>query len=174
MDRRVKSEFVMPPILSRPDAERVVRRRTRRDPKPRFKADCPQELDVINGCPAVAVPADHLAWSVQAEVAKLDVSALEAKYSSLGRYGYHPRYPSDVGRLDGNLTLCRAFERESRKCARAQLEGDAPTAIARIYYVDAATSEGNLATNAEHLDQAAMRAARYSRRSVARWRITRR
>lgn len=82
---------MIPPILSNPDGERVVRRRTRRDPKPRFKPDCTQQLDAINGCPAAAVPPDHLAWRVQAQVAKLDVSALEAKYSSLGRHGYHPR-----------------------------------------------------------------------------------
>jgi transposase len=79
------------PILSSPDGARVLKRRTRRDPKPRFKADCTAQLDAISGAPALAVPPDHLAWRVQAAIAKLDVSALEAKYSSLGRRGYHPR-----------------------------------------------------------------------------------
>lgn len=87
----MRSEFVITPTLSNPDGERVVRRRTRRDPKPRFKPDCTQQLDAVNGCPAIAVPPEHLAWTVQAEVAKLDISALEARYSSLGRRGYHPR-----------------------------------------------------------------------------------
>jgi transposase len=87
----VRWEFVITPTLSNTDGERVVRRRTRRDPKPRFKPDSTHQLDAINGCPAVAVPPDHLAWRVQAEVARLDVSTLEASYSSLGRHGYHPR-----------------------------------------------------------------------------------
>lgn len=80
------------PILANPDGERVVRRRTRRDPNPRFKEDRSRQLDAIAGCPAAAVPQEHLAWAVQEEVAKLDVSALESRYSSLGRHGYHPRH----------------------------------------------------------------------------------
>lgn len=71
--------------------ERVIRRRQRRDPKPRFKVDTSQQLDAVRGCPAVSVPEDHLARSVWSVVSRLDTSALEEPYSSLGRRGYHPR-----------------------------------------------------------------------------------
>lgn len=71
--------------------ERVVRKRQRRDPKPRFKIDTSQQLDAVRGCPAISVPEDHLARSVWSVVSRLDTSALEEPYSSLGRRGYHPR-----------------------------------------------------------------------------------
>jgi transposase len=83
---------VIDSILTNPDGKRVIRRRTRRDPNPRFKQDRSQQLDAIAGCPAAAVPTGHLAWTVLEQVAKLDVSALESRYSSLGRHGYHPRH----------------------------------------------------------------------------------
>lgn len=68
------------------------RRRTRRDPNPRFKSDVSGQLDAILGCPALAVPEDHLARDVARIVARLDTSAVERQYSSLGRHGYHPRH----------------------------------------------------------------------------------
>ena len=67
------------------------RRRMRRDPDPHFKSDTSHQLDAIAGCPAVSVPQEHLAWAVLAVVDQLDTSSLEAKYSSLGRHGYHPK-----------------------------------------------------------------------------------
>lgn len=73
-------------------AERVIRRRQRRDPKPRFKTDTSQQLDAVQGCPAISVPEDHLARSVWRLVSRLDTRLLEEQYSSLGRRGYHPRH----------------------------------------------------------------------------------
>ena len=91
-------------ILSEPSTTRVIRRRTRRDPKPRFKPDRSQQLDAIRGCPAVALTESHPAREVLRLVAHLDVSAIEAGYSSLGRHGYSPRsvlavwiYASQIG-----------------------------------------------------------------------------
>lgn len=77
--------------LTPPPVERPIRRRTRRDPKPRFKADCTLQLDAVLGCPALIVPEDHLARAVLQIVAEFDVSAIESEYSSLGRRGYRPR-----------------------------------------------------------------------------------
>jgi transposase len=74
-----------------PPSERPVRRRTRRDPKPRFKKSITNQLDAVLGCPSLQVPADHLAWAVQRIVERFDLSSVEAKYSSLGRHGYAPR-----------------------------------------------------------------------------------
>jgi len=68
-----------------------VRRRLRRDPRPRFKADRSGQLDVVLGSPELAVEQGHLARRVAALVARFDLSQIEAKYSSLGRYGYPPR-----------------------------------------------------------------------------------
>ncbi len=70
--------------------EEAKRRRTRRDPKPRFKADRTKQLDAVHGCPELQVPADHLARRVKAVVEKIDLSRLEEQYSSLGRHGYRP------------------------------------------------------------------------------------
>jgi transposase len=77
--------------LTPPPVDRVIRRRTRRDPEPRFVVDRSRQLDGMRGCPHEQVPKDHLARSVLREVAKLDVSAVEARYSSLGRRGFSPR-----------------------------------------------------------------------------------
>jgi transposase len=71
--------------------ERAVRRRTRRDPKPRFKAATVHQLDAVRGCPELQVPATHVARGVQQVVARLDLGLLERSYSSLGRHGYAPR-----------------------------------------------------------------------------------
>lgn len=50
-----------------------------------------QAIGPLLGCPDYAVPDDHLARTVLEQVARIDTSALEARYSSLGRRGYHPR-----------------------------------------------------------------------------------
>lgn len=78
-------------ILTASPAARLVRRRTRRDPRPRFKPEITAQLDAVVGCPALQVPADHLSRAVLGMVAELDVSELEGRYSSLGRHGYAPR-----------------------------------------------------------------------------------
>lgn len=49
-------------------------------------------MDPIFGCPALSVPKDHIAHAVRDLIARLDVSAAEALYSSQGRRGYHPRH----------------------------------------------------------------------------------
>lgn len=67
------------------------RRQRRLDPKPHFLPDVSAQLDGIHGCPALQVPEGHLAHKVRDIVADLDVSALDAKYSSLGRRGHAPR-----------------------------------------------------------------------------------
>src|SRR5688500_9862249 len=76
--------------LTPPPVERPIRRRTRRDPKPRFKADRTLQLDAVLGCPALIVPEDHLARAVLEIVAEFDFSAIESQYSSLGRRGHRP------------------------------------------------------------------------------------
>ena len=85
-------------------AERLVRRRFKRDPKARFLPDKSAQLDALVGCPQLIVPAEHQARRIQAFVEQLDVSALQAGYSSLGRHGYDPKrmlalwlYASSVG-----------------------------------------------------------------------------
>jgi transposase len=67
-----------------------VRRRRPRRLTPNFKADVSGQLDFVGGCPELAVPQEHLARVVWRLVSLLDVNALEAKYSSLGRPGYPP------------------------------------------------------------------------------------
>jgi len=79
------------PILTPSPAERVIRRRTRRDPHPRFKVETVNQLDAVRGCPEMMVEEKHSARQVKDLVAKLDLSEIEKGYSSLGRRGYHPR-----------------------------------------------------------------------------------
>lgn len=67
------------------------RRPRRLDPKPHFLPDVSAQLDGVAGCPALQVPEGHLARKVRDIVADLDVSSLDAKYSSLGRRGHAPR-----------------------------------------------------------------------------------
>ena len=67
------------------------RKPRRLDPRPHFLPDVSAQLDGISGCPALQVPDGHLARKVRDIVAQLDVSSLEAKYSSLGRQGHAPR-----------------------------------------------------------------------------------
>ena len=45
-------------LSSSPPAERPIRRRTRRDPHPRFRLDTTDPLDAIAGCPSLQVPAE--------------------------------------------------------------------------------------------------------------------
>jgi transposase len=85
-------------------AERVVRRRVRRDPKARFLPDVSAQLDALLGCPELIVPSGHPARRIQAFVGKLDTAALELRYSSLGRHGHDPKrllalwlYASTIG-----------------------------------------------------------------------------
>jgi transposase len=84
--------------------ERPIRRRTRRDLKPHFKANCTQQLDAVLGCPELIVPKDHMARAVLEFVGELDLGAIDACYSSLGRHGINPRNKLAVwiyGRIDG-------------------------------------------------------------------------
>lgn len=74
-----------------PPGERQPKRRTRRDPKPRFKVAVVEQLDVVMGCPELAVASDHLARRVWREIEALDLHEVESQYSSLGRRGHEPR-----------------------------------------------------------------------------------
>jgi len=105
--------------LSPPPSERPIRRRTRRDPQPRFKPDTTAQLDAIHGCPSWQVPEEHLARAVQRIVGRLDLSSVEAGYSSLGRHGYAPRnvlavwvYASLIG-IHHATKLARALETDA-------------------------------------------------------------
>jgi transposase len=77
--------------LEAPPSERPIRRRIRRDPRPRFKTDTTSQLDAVKGCPALQVPEDHLARKVWQMVECFEMSKVEEGYSSLGRRGYAPR-----------------------------------------------------------------------------------
>lgn len=90
--------------LEAPVTTRTVRRRSRRDPKPRFKRDTRRQLDGIRGCPELLLDGAHPAREIQRFVAGLDLSSVEAEYSSLGRHGHDPRcvlavwlYASQIG-----------------------------------------------------------------------------
>lgn len=103
-------------ILSASSTTHTIRRRTRRDPKPRFKPDRAHQLDAVRGCPALALPEDHPAREVQRIVAQLDLSTVEAEYSSLGRHGYHPRAVLAVWVYASQLGLHHATK-VARACA---------------------------------------------------------
>ncbi|MGH7288184.1 MAG: transposase [Myxococcota bacterium] len=105
--------------LSSSPIERPIRRRTRRDPQPRFKRDKTDQLDAVEGCPSLQVPADHRARAVQRIVGRLDLSSVEASYSSLGRHGHAPRrvlavwvYASLIG-IHHATKLSRALETDA-------------------------------------------------------------
>jgi transposase len=105
-----------PPALA---ARRTARKSPRRDPDPHFLPDTSRQLDAVLGCPALTVPGEHLAWAVLKVVERLDTSAVEAKYSSLGRRGYHPKstlaiwvYASLVG-LHHSTKVARAIETDA-------------------------------------------------------------
>ena len=74
-----------------PARARLIQHR-RRDPVPRFRPDVCAEVDPVWGCLELQIPEDHLAREVKAQVERLDLSKLEAKYSSQGRHGFHPRH----------------------------------------------------------------------------------
>jgi transposase len=80
------------PDLLSISTEQPIRRRNRRDPKPRFKPDVTTQLDAVAGCPALQVPKEHLARTVMRMVVHFDLAGVEEKYSSLGRHGYAPRH----------------------------------------------------------------------------------
>lgn len=80
----------MSELLTPSPSERTIRRRKVRDPKPRFRAARTAQLDAVQGCAELALPAGHLARQVREWVARLDVSAVEARYSSLGTRGFRP------------------------------------------------------------------------------------
>jgi transposase len=66
----------------------AVRTRVPKDPTPRFKEADAEALKVADAC----VPADHLARKLTKLIEKMDVSALESRYSALGQHGYRPRW----------------------------------------------------------------------------------
>jgi transposase len=70
---------------------RLIRER-HKDPTPRFLPDICGEVSRVWGCLDLQLPEEHLAREVKEQVALLDLAALEAKYSSQGRHGYHPRH----------------------------------------------------------------------------------
>lgn len=97
----------------------VPRRRTPRDPKPRFKRDLSTQFDFVRGCPAAQVRNGHLARGVALALERFDTSELEARYSALGRHGYHPRailavwvYASLIG-LHHSTKVARALETDA-------------------------------------------------------------
>lgn len=105
--------------LESPITTREIRRRTRRDPKPRFKADRRNQLDGVRGCPTVFLDGAHPAREVQRFVESLDLSEVEQEYSSLGRHGHHPRsvlavwlYASQIG-MHHATKVARACETDA-------------------------------------------------------------
>jgi transposase len=101
------------------DGENQVRRRTRRDPRPRFKPDVTTQLDAVCGCPELQVPEGHLARQVKELLGLFDLSEVEAKYSSLGRHAFQPRhklavwvYASLIGLHHGS-EISRALETDA-------------------------------------------------------------
>lgn len=76
-------------------------------------------MDAVVGCPELSVPKDHLVRAVIEMVDQIDVSAIEAKYSSLGRHGYHPKstlgvwvYASLIG-LHHSTEVARALKTDA-------------------------------------------------------------
>lgn len=80
-----------PIVLDFPPARVVVHRRKRHDPLPHFKPSTVTQMDAMRGCPDAMVAADHRARQAESIVARLDLSAVEAKRSSLGQRGFEPR-----------------------------------------------------------------------------------
>lgn len=102
-------------VLTAP-GELPKKRRTRRDPKPRFKVPRVDQLDAAMGCPELAVPRGHLARRVWCEIEALNLSEVESQYSSLGRRGHEPRrvlavmvYAS-LTKLHSSTQMARATE----------------------------------------------------------------
>lgn len=121
--------------LTSPNTTREPRRRSRRDPKPRFKADRRRQLDGVRGCPELLLDGDHPAREVRGFVETLDLSAIEAEYSSLGRHGHDPRcvlavwlYASQIG-LHHATKVARACETDA---AMLFLSGGHPIAAGTL------------------------------------------
>jgi hypothetical protein len=68
-----------------------IKRRTRRDPQPRYKPSTTHQLDAVVGAPELVVPGDHLARRVWEIVRKFDFTSADRRRSSLGRRGHDPR-----------------------------------------------------------------------------------
>jgi transposase len=102
--------------LTDPNQPRRIRRRTRRDPKPRFKADLTYQLDGVRGCPALLLDGAHPARDVQRFVDGLDLAELEREYSSLGRRGHQPKRVLAVWLYASQIGLHHAT-RAARACA---------------------------------------------------------
>lgn len=74
-----------------PSPGRIIKRRTRRDPRPHYKPRTTHQLDALHGTPELVVPGDHLARKVWALIGELDFSEVDVRRSSLGRHGHDPR-----------------------------------------------------------------------------------
>ncbi len=103
---------VTPLALTEPSPLRS--KRVIRDPRPRFKQDRHTQSDLIWGHLESQVAGDHLARAVWRIVEGIDVSAIEARYSVLGRHGYPPRrmlalwiYASLVGEHEASKVSAR-------------------------------------------------------------------
>lgn len=110
---------MLEPTLHPSPKIREVRRRTRRDPQPRFKINLSRQPDAIAGCPEEMIDEKHLARSVQRVVGGFDMQGIEAGYSSLGRHGYHPRsllsiwvYASQIG-MHHSTSVARALKTDA-------------------------------------------------------------
>jgi transposase len=103
-------------VLEVQDTTRTIRRRTRRDPEPRFKADRRRQLDGVRGCPELLLDGAHPARDIERFVASLDLSAIEEEYSSLGRRGHHPRSVLGVWLYASQLGIHHATK-VARACA---------------------------------------------------------
>lgn len=82
----------MTPLVLTPCVGRPPPRRIPRNASPRFKSDHSAQLDPIGGSPELQVSPEHPARAVKSLVEQFDLRAVEAKYSALGRHGYHPRH----------------------------------------------------------------------------------
>ena len=180
-------------ILTPPADTRPIRRRARRDPKPRFKAETIHQLDGVRGCPALVLPEDHPARDVGRFASQFDVSVLEAGYSSLGRRGYHPRnvlavwlFASQIGLhhatkvaracvtdaaflfLSGGHALSAGTLKRFRKANRA-LFSDLLTETVRLAHAEGLIVTEELATDSMRLRaHASTNAVRTVKRSTER------
>jgi transposase len=73
------------------DPAPAAKKRVPRDPRPRFKPDRQDQIDLVWGHLESQVPAEHLARAIWGMAALFDVSSVEKGYSALGRRGYPPR-----------------------------------------------------------------------------------
>jgi transposase len=126
------------------ETARVVRKRTRRDPRPRFKPDRSAQLDAVMGCPELIVPRDHVSRAVRSVIDAMDLSCVETKFSSLGRHGYQPKHKLAVLVL-GSIQAVHstiALERSTRTDAAFRL-------VAGGYVISAGTLRRFRLENAE-------------------------